>query len=97
MSQTPPVHLVLGDDPRFRADAIKALIAELLGADDPSLALEEFSLVPRGDTGEGDAAQAADGPPIVSTALGSASHAAVRHRTACHRHPRGRGYGRGRR
>ena len=47
MNGTPPVHLVLGDDARFRADATKALIAELLGADDPSLALEEFSLAPR--------------------------------------------------
>ena len=69
----PPVHLVLGDDPRFRADATKTLIAELLGADDPSLALEEFSLAPRADGGDTDAAPAADGPPIVATALGSAS------------------------
>ena len=70
---TPPVHLVAGDDPRFRADATKALITELLGADDPSLALEEFSLAARADSGDGDTAPAADGPPIVATALGSAS------------------------
>ena len=73
MSQVPPVHLVVGDDPRFRADATKALIAELLGADDASLALEEFSLAPRADAGEADATPAADGPPIVATAIGSAS------------------------
>ena len=73
MSTVSPVHLVLGDDPRFRADATKSLIAELLGADDPSLALEEFSLAPRADAGEGDAAPAADGPSVVATALGSAS------------------------
>ena len=66
-----PVHLVLGDDARFRTDATKALIAELLGADDPSLALEEFSLASRADAG--DDAPTADGPPIVATALGSAS------------------------
>ena len=67
------VHLVLGDDARFRADATKALIAELLGDDDPSLALEEFSLAARSDSGEGDTAPSGDGPPIVATALGSAS------------------------
>jgi DNA polymerase-3 subunit delta len=66
------VHLVVGDDQRFRADAAKALIGELLGDDDPSLALEEFSLAPRSDAGDGDTA-VADGPPIVSSALGSAS------------------------
>jgi DNA polymerase-3 subunit delta len=70
---SPPVHLVLGDDARFRADATKALIAELLGDDDPSLALEEFSLAARADGGEGDSAPAGDGPPIVATAIGSAS------------------------
>jgi DNA polymerase III subunit delta len=72
MSKAPPVHLVLGDDARFRADATKALIAELLGDDDPSLALEEFSLAPRADGGDSEAAPA-DGPPIVPAALGSAS------------------------
>jgi len=70
---TPPVHLVAGDDPRFRTDAARALITELLGADDPSLALEEFSLAARADSGDSDTAPAADGPPIVATALGSAS------------------------
>jgi DNA polymerase-3 subunit delta len=73
MSPASPVHLVVGDDARFRADATKALIAELLGADDPSLALEEFSLAPRGDAGDADSTPPADGPPIVATALGSAS------------------------
>jgi DNA polymerase III subunit delta len=73
MNGTPPVHLVLGDDARFRADATKALIAELLGADDPSLALEEFSLAPRADSADPDAAAAGDGPPVVAAALGSAS------------------------
>jgi DNA polymerase III subunit delta len=73
MSKAAAVHLVTGEDARFRADATKALIAELLGGDDPSLALEEFSLAPRADTGDADTTPAADGPPIVATALGSAS------------------------
>jgi DNA polymerase III subunit delta len=68
-----PVHLVVGDDPRFRADATRALIAELLADDDPSLALEEFTLAARADAGEGDAAPAGDGPPVVDRALSSAS------------------------
>ncbi|HEV7863691.1 MAG TPA: hypothetical protein VGR20_13360, partial [Acidimicrobiia bacterium] len=73
MSSAAPVHLVLGDDSRFRADATKALIAELLGDDDPSLALEEFSLTGRADGGEGETAPSGDGPPIVNSAIGSAS------------------------
>jgi DNA polymerase-3 subunit delta len=73
VSSVAPVHLVVGDDARFRADATKALIAELLGEDDPSLAVEEFSLAARGDAGDGEAAPAGDGPPIVERALSSAS------------------------
>jgi DNA polymerase-3 subunit delta len=77
VSTVAPVHLVLGDDARFRADATKALVAELLGADDASLALEEFSLAARGETAgaDGDPAggPAAEGPPIVDRALSSAS------------------------
>jgi DNA polymerase-3 subunit delta len=73
VSASPAVHLVLGDDPRFRADATKALIAGLLGDDDPSLALEEFSLTARGDSGEADSAPSGDGPPIVASALSSAA------------------------
>jgi DNA polymerase III subunit delta len=73
MSTAAPVHLILGDDSRFRADATRALIAELLGEDDPSLALEEFSLAPRAESSDSEAAPTGDGPPIVITALGSAS------------------------
>lgn len=74
MNGPPPVHLVVGDDPRFRADATRALIAELLGADDASLALEEFTLAARADSGgDPDGAAAGDGPPVVASALGSAS------------------------
>ena len=73
MKAAAPVHLVVGDDPRFRGDATRALVAELLGADDPSLALEEFTLTARGDGGDGDSAPVADGPPVVERALSSAS------------------------
>ena len=73
MTAVAPVHLVVGDDPRFRADATRALVAELLADDDPSLALEEFTLAARADAGEGDAAPAGDGPPVVDRALSSAS------------------------
>ena len=73
MSAAAPVHLVVGDDARFRADATRALIAELLGDDDPSLALEEFSLAGRADGGEADGSPAGDGPPVVDRALSSAS------------------------
>ncbi|HEV7536962.1 MAG TPA: hypothetical protein VGP90_15075 [Acidimicrobiia bacterium] len=73
MSAVAPVHLVVGDDARFRADATRALIAELLGDDDPSLALEEFTVAGRADGGDGDGAPAGDGAPVVDRALSSAS------------------------
>jgi len=94
---TGPVHLVSGTTARFRADATKALVVELLGNDDPSLALEEFSLAARADGGEGDAAPAGDGPSIVDRALSSASTPALRHRAPGHRDPRGGSHGGGRR
>jgi len=68
-----PVHLVTGDDPRLRADATRALVTELLGDDDPSLALEEFTLAARSDGGDGDGGPGGDGPPVVDRALSSAS------------------------
>lgn len=68
-----PVHLVVGDDARFRADATRALIADLLGDDDPSLAVEEFTLAARGDAGDAEGPVAGDGPPVVDRALSSAS------------------------
>lgn len=67
-----PVHLVHGDDPILRADAVRALIAELLGADDPSLALEEFTLAAKGG-GEGEATEETDTGSMVAAALLSAA------------------------
>ncbi|HYX43873.1 MAG TPA: DNA polymerase III subunit delta [Acidimicrobiales bacterium] len=38
-----PAYLVRGDDPVITGDAVKALVAELVGDDDPSFVLEELS------------------------------------------------------
>ena len=73
MTAAPPVHLVVGDDARLRSDAARALVAELLGDDDPTLALEEFTLAGRADGADAESAPGADGPPVVDRALSSAS------------------------
>jgi DNA polymerase-3 subunit delta len=72
---TAPVHLVLGDDPTLRSDLVRALVAELVGADDPSLAVEEFTLAGRADDGpgEGDTGVPNGRPPVIAAALGAAS------------------------
>jgi DNA polymerase-3 subunit delta len=62
-----PVYLVSGDDPVFRAEALRELVARLLGDDDPSLAVEEFDLGARAD--ESDEAGAGE---AVARALGAA-------------------------
>jgi DNA polymerase-3 subunit delta len=74
------VHLVTGDDPVLRAGALSSLVSELLGDDDPTLALEDHEIPARGTTdGEGvggaDARQgvveavlnAAATPPFMTT------------------------------
>ena len=66
--KTPPVHLVHGDDPVMRGDAVRALVAELLGADDASLALEDFTLAARGG-GEGEGAEETDSGSVLAAAL----------------------------
>ena len=38
-----PAYLVRGDDPVLVSDAVRALVAELVGGDDPSLSVEELS------------------------------------------------------
>jgi DNA polymerase III subunit delta len=73
---TPPVHLVLGDDQRLRADVLRALVVELVGDDDPSLALEEFMLAPRSDEPDDGAAASPPPdtrPPVVAAALNAAA------------------------
>ncbi len=54
-------HLVKGDDPILRVDAVDALIDELLGPDDRAFAVEDTSVPPKGEgeTGGADARQAA--------------------------------------
>lgn len=72
------VHLVRGDDPILRADALDALVTELLATDDRSLALEEFTVPGRPKDGEvggederraavGGAVNAALSPPFMTT------------------------------
>ena len=53
------IHLVKGEDPILRADAVEALVAELLEGADRALALEEFEVPGRGAAeGEGGGAEA---------------------------------------
>jgi DNA polymerase III subunit delta len=49
------VHLVTGADPLLRDDAAAALVAELLGSDDRTLAVEEFTIPGRGEGDDGTA------------------------------------------
>jgi DNA polymerase-3 subunit delta len=69
-----PAYLVLGDDPTLRADALRTLVADLLGEDDPSLALEEFALAAgrAEDAEDGGAGNAALGA-VVAAALNAAA------------------------
>lgn len=68
----PPAYLVTGDDLTLRNDALRRLVEELLGADDPSLALEDFTLASRsGNEGGDDAVEAR--PPVLAAALNAAS------------------------
>ena len=70
-------HLVKGDDPILRSDALEAVVAELLGDDDRSLALEDHTVPGRGSDGEPGGAdargavvdavvQAAQSPPFMT-------------------------------
>ncbi len=68
------VHLVTGNDPVLRDDAVAALVDELLGGDDRSLSVEEFAIPGRGDTDEvegrdgvvGSVVNAASSPPFMT-------------------------------
>jgi DNA polymerase-3 subunit delta len=71
-------HLLKGDDPILRADALDALIDELLGSDDRTLAVEDLSVPGRASEGEtggadarafvvGTAVNAAQSPPFMTT------------------------------
>ncbi|MGH9041832.1 MAG: DNA polymerase III subunit delta, partial [Acidimicrobiia bacterium] len=69
-----PVYLVAGDDATLRTEALHRLIPELLGDDDPTLALEEFALAGRpgdGEPAEGDSGEGR--PPVLAAALSAAS------------------------
>jgi DNA polymerase III subunit delta len=61
---TLPVYLVKGDDPVLTGDAVRDLVADLVGADDPAFAVEELS----GDDFEIAAVvEAAQTPPFFGT------------------------------
>jgi DNA polymerase-3 subunit delta len=49
-------HLVKGDDPVLRVDALESLVADLLGEADRTLALEEYEVPARGSGSEGEGA-----------------------------------------
>jgi DNA polymerase-3 subunit delta len=71
-------HLLKGDDPILRADALDALIDELLGSDDRTLAVEDLAVPGRASEGEtggadarafvvGTAVNAAQSPPFMTS------------------------------
>jgi DNA polymerase-3 subunit delta len=64
------VHLVTGADPLLRDDAAAALIADLLGDDDRSLTVEEFTIPGRG---EGEDGTAEGGEGVVGSVVNAAS------------------------
>jgi DNA polymerase-3 subunit delta len=68
-----PAYLVAGDDATLRTEALRRLLPELLGDDDPSLALEDFTLA--GRAGDGEAAEEAGDtrPAVLGAALSAAS------------------------
>jgi DNA polymerase III subunit delta len=51
-------HLVRGDDPILRADALDAVVRDVLGDDDRAFALEDFTIP--GKSGEGESTTGAD-------------------------------------
>ena len=70
-------HLLKGDDPILRADALDELIEQLLGSDDRTLAVEDLAVPGRGSDGEpggadaraaviGAAVNAAQSPPFMT-------------------------------
>lgn len=75
MTVAAAAYLVLGDDPTLRNDALRALVAELVGDDDPTLAVEEFTMPGRGGAEDaGDDAAAADARgSVLAAALNAAS------------------------
>jgi DNA polymerase-3 subunit delta len=71
------VHVVRGDDPILRADAVEAVVAALVGTEDRSLVVEDLTVPGRGAEGEpggaearvgavAAAVQAAQSPPFMT-------------------------------
>ncbi|MFM8303015.1 MAG: DNA polymerase III subunit delta [Actinomycetota bacterium] len=64
------VHVVKGDDPILRSDALEVLVADLVGADDRSLAVEDLTVPGKG--GEGEAGGADARQAVVAAAVNAA-------------------------
>lgn len=64
MREPLPVYLVRGDDPALRSDAVRTLVAELVGDGDPGLMVEEHEPTDDGDTSA--IADAAQTPPFLT-------------------------------
>lgn len=68
---TTQLFLVRGDDPLLRADAVHALVDEVLNGQDRSLAVEEFTIPGRAD-GDEDAAGATGRAAVIANAVDAA-------------------------
>ena len=66
------VHLVTGDDPILRGEAVQTLVGDLLAGDDPTLALEEHE-VPGRATADGEAGGADARLAVVEGVLNAAA------------------------
>ena len=69
------VHFVKGEDPILRDAALGELIIELLGEDDRTLALEEFT-IPADGRGDSEGAEGSDEEEVPGTPFGTALNAA---------------------
>jgi DNA polymerase III subunit delta len=75
---TAPAYLVKGSDPRLRDRVLDALVVEILGDDDRSLALEEVTIPGRAGSGDdGDAAGGAGGADGRDAAVAAVLNAAT--------------------
>lgn len=64
------VHVVKADDPILRSDALDLLVADLVGDDDRTLVVEEFTVPGRG--GDGEAGGAQERQAVVALAVNAA-------------------------
>ncbi|MBW3614959.1 MAG: DNA polymerase III subunit delta [Actinobacteria bacterium] len=65
-SAVKPAYLVRGDDPTLSADALRSLLAAVLGGEDPGLAVEDFTIEPGDDQRTAALLDACLTPPFLS-------------------------------